>query len=70
MTEMQAAIGRIQLRRLPDWAKKRNNNARRIWDAAKAAGFFLTPALKCESCNQNVSLGMVVAMRHISVIFF
>ena len=57
MTEMQAAIGRIQLRQLPDWAKKRNNNARRIWDAAKGGGLFLTPALKCESCNQKCQFG-------------
>jgi len=35
MTEMQAAIGRIQLRRMPDWHKKRLNNANRIWSAAK-----------------------------------
>lgn len=27
MTEMQAAIGRIQLRRLPEWKKKRQENA-------------------------------------------
>jgi dTDP-4-amino-4,6-dideoxygalactose transaminase len=35
MTEMQAAIGRIQLRRMADWSDKRQNNANKIWDAAK-----------------------------------
>lgn len=35
MTEMQAAIGRIQLRRMADWTTKRLSNASRIWDAAK-----------------------------------
>ena len=35
MTEMQAAIGRIQLKRMDDWHKKRLDNAVRIWDAAK-----------------------------------
>jgi dTDP-4-amino-4,6-dideoxygalactose transaminase len=35
MTEMQAAIGRIQLKRMPDWHKKRLNNAKSIWSAAK-----------------------------------
>lgn len=35
MTEMQAAIGRIQLRRMADWTKKRLANAGRIWQAAK-----------------------------------
>jgi len=35
MTEMQAAIGRIQLKRMPDWHKKRLSNANSIWSAAK-----------------------------------
>ena len=35
MTEMQAAIGRIQLKRMLDWHKKRLNNANYIWNAAK-----------------------------------
>ena len=35
MTEMQAAIGRIQLKRMPDWSGKRQANAGKIWEAAK-----------------------------------
>ncbi|MDN5843867.1 MAG: DegT/DnrJ/EryC1/StrS aminotransferase family protein [Alcaligenaceae bacterium] len=35
MIEAQAAIGRIQLRRMPDWHAARLRNARRIWDAAR-----------------------------------
>jgi dTDP-4-amino-4,6-dideoxygalactose transaminase len=35
MTEMQAAIGRIQLKKMPDWHKKRLSNANSIWTAAK-----------------------------------
>jgi len=34
MTEMQAAIGRIQLKRMFDWSNKRLTNASRIWEAA------------------------------------
>ena len=30
MTEMQAAIGRIQLKRMPDWIDKRNANAAKL----------------------------------------
>ncbi len=30
MTEMQAAIGRIQLKYMPDWTKKRRENAKKI----------------------------------------
>ena len=35
MTEMQAAIGRIQLKRMADWTQKRRNNADKIWQAAR-----------------------------------
>ncbi|MCP4491729.1 MAG: DegT/DnrJ/EryC1/StrS aminotransferase family protein [Gammaproteobacteria bacterium] len=35
MTEMQAAIGRIQLTRMPFWAEKRFSNAKSIWDVAR-----------------------------------
>ena len=35
MTEMQAAIGRIQLRRMADWSCKRQTNANKIWGAGK-----------------------------------
>ena len=34
MTEMQAAIGRIQLKRMPDWHAKRITNANKIWRTA------------------------------------
>jgi dTDP-4-amino-4,6-dideoxygalactose transaminase len=35
MTEMQAAIGRIQLEKLPDWHRRRRDNAMRIADALR-----------------------------------
>jgi dTDP-4-amino-4,6-dideoxygalactose transaminase len=35
MMEMQAAIGRIQLRRMDDWHSKRLINAEAIWSAAR-----------------------------------
>ena len=35
MTEIQAAIGRIQLKRMNSWHKKRVSNAKKIWDKAR-----------------------------------
>ncbi|MEX0606015.1 MAG: DegT/DnrJ/EryC1/StrS aminotransferase family protein [Marinobacter sp.] len=35
MTEMQAAIGRIQLRRMPDWTERRRANCDAIWQAVR-----------------------------------
>jgi dTDP-4-amino-4,6-dideoxygalactose transaminase len=34
MTEMQAAIGRIQVKRMPEWSRLRLENAQKIWLAA------------------------------------
>jgi dTDP-4-amino-4,6-dideoxygalactose transaminase len=36
MTEMQAAIGRIQLRRMPEWTERRRANCEAVWQSARA----------------------------------
>ena len=43
MTEIQAAIGRIQLKRMSVWHKKRLSNARNIWNAAKQCEILRVP---------------------------
>ena len=45
MTEMQAAIGRIQLKRMPDWHQKRLHNANSIWNAAKQCKGLRVPTI-------------------------
>ena len=45
MTEIQAAIGRIQLKRMPDWHRKRMNNANSIWRAAKQCKGLRVPTI-------------------------
>ena len=45
MTEMQAAIGRIQLKRMPDWHRKRLSNANSIWNAAKQCKGLRVPTI-------------------------
>ncbi len=49
MIEMQAAIGRIQLQRLPDWHQRRTRNANMIMAAAKACPALRVPDVP-ESC--------------------
>lgn len=51
MTEMQAAIGRIQLRRMDDWTKKRNDNANVIWQACQKYKAFRVPSVQCAGCD-------------------
>jgi len=45
MTEMQAVIGRIQLKRMPDWHRKRLNNANRIWNTARQCKGLRVPTI-------------------------
>jgi dTDP-4-amino-4,6-dideoxygalactose transaminase len=49
LTEMQSAIGRIQLKRMPEWTETRNNNAQIVADLlapyAKESGIFRIPNL-------------------------
>ncbi len=43
MTEMQAAIGRVQLKRLDTWVEKRQINCEIIWDNAKEINALRVP---------------------------
>ena len=45
MTEMQAAIGRIQLKRMPDWHAKRITNINKIWGAATQCKGLRVPSI-------------------------
>lgn len=57
ITEMQAAIGRVQLRRMPVWTRKRVSNAERIWDAARDCVGLRVPRFCCSpylgACDRN-----------------
>lgn len=45
MMEMQAVIGRIQLRRMSEWHARRLANARRIWDSAQGLPCIRVPVI-------------------------
>lgn len=51
MTEMQAAIGRIQLKQMPEWSKARLKNANAIWNAASTCKGLRVPKLTCDTCS-------------------
>ncbi|PUE19627.1 aminotransferase [Limnohabitans sp. MMS-10A-160] len=50
MMEMQAAIGRIQLRRMHGWSSARKANARAIWNTCKSFSALRVPDVQCASC--------------------
>lgn len=53
MLEMQAAIGRIQLKRMADWSAKRKHNAQMIWETCSQFDALRVPSVKCASCLGN-----------------
>lgn len=57
MLEIQAALGRIQLRRMPEWTAKRNQNAEYIKASArKFDGFYVPESKYCSEINVNCCL--------------
>ena len=45
MTEIQGALGRIQLGKLPEWTQRRRQNAERIWKTADSIPALRSPKL-------------------------
>lgn len=63
MLEMQAAIGRIQLKRMPEWTAQRRTNATYLVKALKPfateTGPVRLPGLKCSGCTDGCGEGGV-----------
>lgn len=57
MIEMQAVIGRIQLRRMPEWTKRRGDNARRILGACREFSAIRVPEFRCGACSGSCPVG-------------
>ncbi len=51
MLEMQAVIGRIQLRWMLEWAAARKRNAEAIWATCREFSALRVPQVKCASCS-------------------
>lgn len=49
MTEMQAVIGRIQLKRMPEWTAARTANAERIWATCRHFSAVRVPLFRCNN---------------------
>lgn len=45
LTEMQSAIGRIQLKRMPSWTKLRNQNAEKIFQVCRQYSWLTVPTV-------------------------
>lgn len=58
MTEMQAAIGRIQIKKMPDWHRIRNEYMQQIWSAARETSRLFAPKFYCDGCSGSCLAGM------------
>ncbi|MDC1118694.1 DegT/DnrJ/EryC1/StrS aminotransferase family protein [Alphaproteobacteria bacterium] len=56
MTEMQAVIGRIQLKRMPDWHYRRNKFLKQIWAAANEVSYLHAQKFSCLDCDGSCSV--------------
>ena len=58
MLEVQAAIGRIQLRRMPDWTANRNANARVLAEVCAKYPVVRLPEFRCDAiCASGCAFG-------------
>lgn len=53
MLEIQAVIGRIQLRQLPEWVEARKRNAEALWAVCHEFPALRVPQIKCTNCPGN-----------------
>jgi len=53
MTEMQAVIGRIQLRHMDVWQQTRHRYLEQIWSAARQTKCLIAPKLACKGCKND-----------------
>jgi dTDP-4-amino-4,6-dideoxygalactose transaminase len=64
MIEMQAVVGRIQLKRMADWTQKRTENAEAIWNACRAHSAVRVPQITCSKTEGTACLACTCEHAH------
>ena len=64
MLEVQAAVGRIQLRRMANWGSRRAANAEAIWAACRPFPSIRVPDFRCSHQPSERPTGAVDCCRH------
>jgi len=63
MTEMQAVIGRIQLKKIHGWQQTRFNYAQKIWSTARETSTLTAHDFRCSACSADCKL-RITGCRH------
>ncbi|MEV8470820.1 DegT/DnrJ/EryC1/StrS aminotransferase family protein [Ralstonia sp. UNC404CL21Col] len=66
MLEMQAAIGRIQLRRMPDWTARRTAHAEAIWAVCREHAVVKVPAVPADNVHGHYKCYVYVQPQHLA----
>jgi dTDP-4-amino-4,6-dideoxygalactose transaminase len=53
MIEIQAVLGRIQLKKMQNWTSYRTNVANSIWETCRQFPALRVPSLSCKGCSSN-----------------
>jgi dTDP-4-amino-4,6-dideoxygalactose transaminase len=53
MIEIQAVLGRIQLKKMQDWTANRTNTANSIWKTCRQFSALRVPSFSCLDCSSN-----------------
>jgi len=61
MMEMQAVIGRIQLKRMVDWSALRSRNAEAVWEECRKYEALRVPKFRCVECSHTCEMACVHA---------
>ncbi len=65
LTEMQAAIGRIQIRRMPEWSALRRGHCETIWAAARSCAGLRAPMPPDDSVHAGYKCYVFVEQQHL-----
>ncbi|MGN5352849.1 DegT/DnrJ/EryC1/StrS family aminotransferase [Ralstonia sp. L16] len=66
MLEMQAAIGRIQLRRMADWTARRTAHAEAIWNACRQHASVRVPDVPADNVHAHYKCYIYVQQEHLA----
>jgi dTDP-4-amino-4,6-dideoxygalactose transaminase len=70
MLEMQAVVGRMQLKKMPEWQRARASNAQAIANVCLAAGALRVPQFSCNAISCSKTCAADLSCQHANYKFY